>query len=334
MIYFHPAYDAFNNNKLFELSDPILNRDGQLMPYARLKKHLNDKGLELQTSDYIASSPDSGSLLFDQKGVGSGDFLGIKKCACLVMEPPVVAPSFYRRLSSISNDFEEVYVHNVHGDGFIKNDDQKNFRKLFWPIPFLGVLDEYWNCSSRLNKVVVINGHHRPISKSRELYSKRIEGIAALSKYSMVDLFGIGWDKTFSRCSLWWPYIKNRNALLDVYCGRSDSKYKTLSKYDFCLCFENMKMDGYITEKIFDCFYAGTIPIYLGAKDVSSYIPKGCYIDFTEFSDWDELNDYLQSMTSEQKSVFRNNAKQFMQSDAVLPYYNSLTNIVDRFIDG
>ena len=35
-----------------------------------------------------------------------------------------------------------------------------------------------------------------------------------------------------------------------------------------------MEMKGYISEKIFDCFYSGTIPIYLGAKDVKTIFPK------------------------------------------------------------
>lgn len=36
---------------------------------------------------------------------------------------------------------------------------------------------------------------------------------------------------------------------------------------------------GYITEKIFDCFFPGVIPIYWGAENVTDYIPQDTFID-------------------------------------------------------
>ena len=56
---------------------------------------------------------------------------------------------------------------------------------------------------------------------------------------------------------------------------RSEEKLTTLSKYLFCICFENTDyINGYITEKIFCCFASGTVPIYLGAPNITHYIPK------------------------------------------------------------
>jgi hypothetical protein len=41
-----------------------------------------------------------------------------------------------------------------------------------------------------------------------------------------------------------------------------DSKKNTLEKYKFSICYENARdIPGYITEKIFDCFFAGCVPI-------------------------------------------------------------------------
>ena len=36
-----PSYSVFNSDGLFNLVDPILNRDGQLLPFHRLRMHLN-----------------------------------------------------------------------------------------------------------------------------------------------------------------------------------------------------------------------------------------------------------------------------------------------------
>lgn len=38
-------------------------------------------------------------------------------------------------------------------------------------------------------------------------------------------------------------------------------------------------MTGYMTKKLFDCLYVGTIPLHLGAPDISSLIPPEAYID-------------------------------------------------------
>ena len=44
-----------------------------------------------------------------------------------------------------------------------------------------------------------------------------------------------------------------------------------------------MVLERWITEKIFDCFYAGTIPVYLGAPDVARWLPPECFIDMRRF---------------------------------------------------
>ena len=60
----------------------------------------------------------------------------------------------------------------------------------------------------------------------------------------------------------------------------------TLSKYKFSICFENSITAGYISEKIFDCFYAGTIPIYYGDPNVKESIDPDSFIDFRKFDDY------------------------------------------------
>jgi len=46
-----------------------------------------------------------------------------------------------------------------------------------------------------------------------------------------------------------------------------ENKIETISNYKFCICAENVEYDGYVTEKIIDCFIAGTIPIYFGTSN-------------------------------------------------------------------
>ncbi len=88
------------------------------------------------------------------------------------------------------------------------------------------------------------------------------------------------------------------------YRGRAADKHETLSKYRFALCLENdshpLWARGYITEKIFDCFYAFTIPIYLGAPDIAETIPTDCFIDLRDFASLADLETYLMEMTDDE----------------------------------
>ena len=332
-IYIDPSYAAFGADKLFDLSDPILNRDDQLLAMARLREAVLRQGANITTAD----------RLLVQQGVQEGDYYSmglrpdmaelqarnIKLRGCLLMEPPVVAPVLYRDLPGITKQFERVYVHNTHGDGYSLDGVRKDtLRKLYWPIPYRGVIEQHWNKRERSRKIVAINGHHKPISKNHELYSKRIEALAIFSKHDAADLYGRGWDRWMTGCSLWMPYLLHRRSLLKIFRGPSKSKYETLSAYTFCLCLENMRMDGYVTEKIFDCLYAGTIPLYLGAEDITTYIPEEAFIDCRKFDRWDTLLDYVQSMSAASIGLMREAGRAFMESDKILPYYHSLEDIV------
>ena len=77
------------------------------------------------------------------------------------------------------------------------------------------------------------------------------------------DLYGRNWEKR-----------KFKN-----WRGRVEDKLEILKHYKFCICYENMRdVKGYITEKIFDSFAAGCVPV-IGGDNVTKFIPEGCFID-------------------------------------------------------
>jgi hypothetical protein len=88
-----------------------------------------------------------------------------------------------------------------------------------------------------------------------------------------------------------------------------------------------MAMEGYVTEKIFDCFYAGTIPIYLGAKDITNLIPPTTFIDCRKFQSWKDVHDYLIKMPALEIQSIREAGREFIQSEQGLKYYASLITI-------
>ena len=86
-------------------------------------------------------------------------------------------------------------------------------------------------------------------------------------------------------------------------------------------------MSGYITEKIFDCIYAGTIPLYLGAKNIEALIPPGVYLDCRHFKSWEDMCNKVIAMSASEIDAMREAGRSFVQSEAGLKYYNSLVNI-------
>jgi hypothetical protein len=67
--------------------------------------------------------------------------------------------------------------------------------------------------------------------------------------------------------------------LLNKSCYHSIELLNVFNKYKFIICYENSYADGYITEKIFNCFFAKTIPIYKGSEKITNYINKNSFIN-------------------------------------------------------
>ena len=63
--------------------------------------------------------------------------------------------------------------------------------------------------------------------------------------------------------------LENNNFTVDIYGSQSrpvESKLEKMKDYKYSLCFENSYHPGYVTEKVFDAFAGGTIPLYWGSE--------------------------------------------------------------------
>jgi hypothetical protein len=356
MVFVDPSYSVFYDNEMFKAKSRW-NRDGQFAPFIFLRERLAENEILVNTADYLLDHRMSGRL---NVYVSLGIIDNYKELAkhdnvCLqsfyILEPPVVAPHLYHEIGGLTRRFDRVYVHNTAGMGYEKHfNRQSNLRKFFWPQVENGVIEHLWNNKDRglltmisSNKTpppyLQVSRGQNPIGlkislkknpgfKNSELYSERIRAVVALHRLGNVDLYGYGWDISLYQIlrnmpySQSFPYMywKNRKALRAIYKGAVKSKYEALSRYRFALCFENMAMPGYITEKISDCLFVGTIPIYLGAPDVENYIPKSCFIDMRDFDNYAELHSYLSSLSDEDISSFREAAREYLSSEQYQPF--------------
>ncbi|GBF74134.1 hypothetical protein PA598K_02465 [Paenibacillus sp. 598K] len=143
-----------------------------------------------------------------------------------------------------------------------------------------------------------------------ELYSERKQAIRFFEQRcpDEFDLFGRGWS----------------SADYPSYRGAVGIKGETLRNYKFSICYENAReLNGYITEKIFDCFHASCVPIYYGAPNIENYIPSDTFIDFRKFPDYDSLYAHISAMSAEEHEAYLDRIEQFLASPAYLSKFTS-----------
>ena len=88
---------------------------------------------------------------------------------------------------------------------------------------------------------------------------------------------------------------------------------------EFCnrkeICYENVRYEDFITEKIFDIFINESVPVYYGAKHISEYVPKNTFIDREDFNSDSELMSYLNKIDKNQYMEYIYNINIFLDSE-------------------
>ncbi len=298
-------YSSHINNIIFNDQSDI-SRDGNLEPYIELKNVFQTNGYEINTCD-ITSIEESDFVIFlrlELKLLIKAMFYR-KKTIYIQFEPPVIMTlhkTIYMN-KIVKRLFSRVLTWN---DDLVEN---KNFFKFQFPIPkFKGDTGKISFDDKKL--LTNISGYKE--SKSiNELYSKRIEAIKYFEKNvpDSFDLYGFGWQKK----------------KFPSYRGPCDKKLGILKKYKFSLCFENQSgLNGLISEKIFDCFNAGCIPIFWGAENISEYIPDNCYIDKRKFDSYEGLLEEILNMDEQVYSEKLKSINLFLKSEEYLEFTSSL----------
>lgn len=154
--------------------------------------------------------------------------------------------------------------------------------------------------------------------QANELQDKRLELIEYFGSKGLLNLYGKGWNNLKELPSHWQNRLKNIIEKLNP--NPVKNKLEAISKYKFNLTIENLRYEGYVTEKILEAMVAKTIPVYMGAPDITEYIPKGCFIDLRDFKTLDDLYEYMKNMTEHQAQEYLDCARDFLASDDAKKY--------------
>ena len=154
---------------------------------------------------------------------------------------------------------------------------------------------------------------YRPIAADR--YTDRWRAIEAFARLADFDLYGEGFERRHPAIS---PRLHAR--ALRAYRGVTQDKRELLSRYRFALVFENTRFPGYVSEKLFDCLFAGAIPVYDGAPDVSRYVPHHVFIDRQRFGTYTELERFLRELPEREAERYREAGQAFLRSPEFQPF--------------
>jgi hypothetical protein len=102
-------------------------------------------------------------------------------------------------------------------------------------------------------------------------YPMRLHAIEFLSKINKVDVFG---DSVRNKIKVPAEIAKN---------------------YRYIMCFENDIYPGYITEKPFEAYLAGTVPLYFGF-DVEGFINPKAVINLLDFDGFESWINYIKDI--------------------------------------
>ncbi|MDQ4143289.1 MAG: glycosyltransferase family 10 [Actinomycetota bacterium] len=303
-------------------------------------------GWDVVTSDEVSASDLSrlkNAVIVRDMGVPVDDPfpLWVKRAAAYCLESPLLLHELYHDPARYLRDYRTAYFFRGAAPRFAGS--PATFEPLYWPNWSLEPAEPLpW---SKRDRICMISGNKRlnilqgavslrhPRSSAqnilrwararsrrrrdpwlrKELYIKRLELVYRFAQHGDFKLFGTGWDL---------PVRGTRGrydeAVKATYQGPVpySAKIRTMARYRFTLCLENTVYPGYVTEKIFDCLRAGSIPIYLGAPDVSEHVPEEAFINYRTFTGAEELDAFLQGMTPAEANRMISAGSRFLTSDA------------------
>ena len=312
-----PSWDHEINNVWF------FNDYGadERQPRYCIKKYFEEQGLTMNTVDLVNIKNCDGFLIFY---IGRKD---LKILFQLLLHKKLHKTIYYQNEPSVTTPINEKKklkkIAKVFGKILTWDDDlvdNKHFFKSYTPV----ILQKftYGKAFNDKKLITMISGANFSFDP-KELYSKRIEAI----RY-----FEENYSDQFAFYGKRWNTDEYKS-----YKGSVENKYEVYKNYKFAICYENaQKMNGWVTEKIFDCFYSGIIPVYWGPDNIEKYIPKKCFIDKNDFDSYDSLSEFLIKMTEEEYNNILNAIREYLISDQYEPFkpmsfakglYDNLENI-------
>lgn len=309
---------GIDSNSIFDLSDKS-NRDNCLLPYSLLRELLSQNQFEINTIDVANTASPCFTLHMNVNDIQNK----LTPNYLLMLETPQIYPS--NGISSNWMNYRKIFTWR---DDLV---DGEQFIKINFPNPITIPNVDGWADRPHFSCMIAGN-KYLAIQDDRDLYKERLNVIRWFERYapSEFNLYGNGWDTpTFRNRLIGKPFhhlykiikLYFKLSPFPSYHGRVEHKKDVLLKTRFSFCYENVRdLPGYITEKIFDSFFSGCVPVYWGANNISEYIPEDCFIDRRKFKDTESVYRFLKGITEKEFLNYQECIANFLGSEAVVPF--------------
>lgn len=289
------------------------------------------KGIQLITSDIYFALPEPRPKAICVRERDDADMsvslalrkAGVKLALIRSSENPLYACRFYWNLKRLTSHFDHSELMRGVKDWV---SPRSHFRPWYVPHPYRNHVSEVRSDFRKKKFLALIQRNTRvhwmrrlyvygmnfisplPNFVHREGYLDRLEAIKYFSKYPDFDLYGRDWDKPVRYTR------KYDEAIRKSWRGAPDDKFATLQEYKFSIVFDNVYLGGYV-HYMNDSLYAGSVPVYWGAPDITDIYPENCFIDFRKFGcDFARLDEYLRAMDERTYDEYIKNINAFISS--------------------
>ena len=249
--------------------------------------------------------PWPGITIFTDKMLHLAPHMTSKIKIAWLIEPYDLLPEIYKTIVNFEDDYDFIFTFEQE----LLNRNPQKYK--FHHCSNSGIELESCELHKKTKLVSMI------YSEKTWLFGHRLRHIIAKSllpamNYGKIDLFGRGTTRPLE--------LKSQ--------GTND--------YMFQIAVESAKRQSYFSEKIYDCFVTGTVPIYWGAPNIGDFFDeRGIIVFHTP----DELKEILLSLDEEKYNSmleYTNNnfekVKEYLRPDDLL-YENTINHLKERIGD-
>ena len=237
-----------------------------------------------------------------------------EKRALVLLEPAIVNPTMYFT-NLLRRRFKTVFTWDLRLQR--NHSDYVPIRVPTGANPIAYRENRFASIPFSQKKLVVAVSRNRWHYMPQSTFGLRRKVYRHLQKHAPddFDLFGLDWERPCSRLEkfLGRSYLKCWRGEIP---GGWDAKVERIANYRFSVCFENSVWNpGYVSEKIFDCFCARSVPVYLGSKGNETLLPDGTYINYRDFNSPRKLLAFLRGMSESEHAGYVDKIDSFLASE-------------------
>ena len=306
-------YGNHDINKLFDTDPSKINFHGQ---WIALRDHLHKKNIQMVSKNFSLSKDPDLEIHLNVWNVNNGRW-----------------PKF-----AILNECEYIHPNNSKINLLKKYDHVFSWNPKLVDLGLATKIqlahplgDGIVNGFKNRDKLVVLFGSNRALRgwhPRHNLYSERIKTIRWFERNAPDDfaLYGKKWNLSGRISTRFGAIVHSIEKKIPFkrnpfpsWKGSVLNKQEVLLRSRFSIVYENIQgLQGYITEKIFDAFVTGNVPIYWGASDIENYVPKECFIDRRDFNNHEQLYSLLKNMSEDRYLDYQNSIKKFLENKSEL----------------